>query len=319
MAELTALQSVLSQLPAGQAMVNGHMQQPVNSAGLAGAALPTASPLYKPGLLTAAPFSGYSSAVSTPAHGVATQSLLDASMATNGAALSNINPLILSALGALGGAGALASTTAALLSSTARGFGDAPVAQTMRPDGVSNGVGQLSGAPSLPGLAPLSLLASSSAPLSAEDLLQLLQHAHPSNRDSRISAIREEQRMLDEEDDDCEDEDDFDDSPHTANDAAHFARTDLQPALQQQDWVLPSSAGGRPPGLRQHHADGSAVDRARGRLERPRLAGFRRGALRDGHCRSGGPGQLQQDVTGRHTKCESPSTRTGVRVTRCAT
>ena len=212
LAELTALQSVLSQIPAGQALLNSHMEP-------MGAPMPFAIPTQpQPAAFAPAPLGAQTNSAVLNA-------TLAAAMSGSAGSLSTINPLILSALGALGGG-----------NGAGLGSGALPVHQS--PAGTSAGYGEtgavLPVSAPLSSLPPLSSLSSMSAPpLSAQDLLQLLQHAHPNNRASRLSGIRHEQRMLEDEDDDLDDDDDFD-ADNDGQQAFQQLQADSQPS---PDWM----------------------------------------------------------------------------------
>ena len=206
LAELTALQSVLSQIPAGQALLNSHLSESFNAQTAA-----AMSSNYMPALTRSPPY-GTPPTPSPPLQhppllAATAPAVMDltgmSTLSGAGGSLGQLNPLILSALGALSGAGS---------PSYQQPLASGGQQQRLDNVGMTNNLHQLSGLSSLSALPPLSSLSSSSPPLSAQDLLQLLQHAHPNNRASRISAIRQEQRMLEDDDDDLDDEDDFDDA-----------------------------------------------------------------------------------------------------------
>ena len=219
LAELTALQSVLSQIPAGQALLGSYVEP-------LGHTLPAPSTSYAPSTMRPSPYAPSISPPHPPGAVMANGGLDVNSLAAlsgAGGPLSHINPLILGALGALGGASGVQQHAPPPL----------PPGHQQRTDNVGMaGLGQLSGLSSLSALPPLSSLSSSSPPLSAQDLLQLLQHAHPSNRASRLSAIRQEQRMLEDDDDDDDLDDDGFEGPTGELDNGGFPVNGTSP-----DWL----------------------------------------------------------------------------------
>ena len=193
--ELNALQAVMSQLP-----THGQSQFGVQMDASTAAALAAALQNYTSrGNVSAIPTTQPAAQIN---NSEANNAL--AALAAPGGPLSHLSPLMLSALTALGGSNA-ASTPV-----PQPHLHQQQQQQMLPPQSINQhaSVNSLSGLSSLSSLPPLSTLSTSAAPLSAQDLLQLLQHAHPDNRASRLSAIRQEQRMLEDEDDDMEDEDD---------------------------------------------------------------------------------------------------------------
>ena len=198
--ELNALQAVLSQLPAlGQPQL-GTQMDPTTAAALAAALHGYTARGHLNAMPAAAPTAANQPAA--PSQSTEANNAL-ATLAAPGGPLSHLSPLMLSALTALGNAGA----------------SNVPLPQQQFPQHQQQqlpsvapvhplaSVSNLSGLSSLSALPPLSSLSTAVPPLSAQDLLQLLQHAHPDNRASRLSAIRHEQRMMEDEDDEMEDED----------------------------------------------------------------------------------------------------------------
>ena len=236
--ELSALQTVLTQLPAlGQAQPGGQMTA-TTAAALVSAlhnyqtrgnspALPAANPVQHININDA------NNAL--------------AALAAPGGPLSYLSPLMLSALTALGNAGAASAAAQPQQppQHVQQQQHQLHQQQTLpMPSGNALApASQLSGLSSLSALPPLANLSTSSAPLSAADLMQLLQHAHPDNRASRLSAIRQEQRMLDDEDDDMDDEED--DQRYDTD--TQYAATPH--AATAADW-MPFTAASLIPGLR---------------------------------------------------------------------
>ena len=224
--ELNALQAVLSQLPTlGQ-------QQGLQIDPSTAAALAVALQNYNSRSNITAMQAAAAAAPPAPPINEANSAL--AALAAPGGPLSHLSPLMLSALSALGNAGGASASIPQQQQPSLyqQQQQQVPAAPSVNP---LASVSQLSGLSSLSALPPLSSLSTSAPPLSAQDLLQLLQHAHPDNRASRLSAIRQEQRMLEDEDDDMEDEDDqqYDNEVHYGG-AQHSATAG--------DWLASTAA-----------------------------------------------------------------------------
>ena len=246
--ELNALQAVLSQVQGlGHSQLGGMQLDPATAAALAAAL----SSYNTRGSVTGA---GVPAAATTqPAvQGNSDANNALAALAAPGGPLSHLSPLMLSALTALGGSGA-PSVPVPQQQPQQQQQQQAPLAPQINS---LASVNQLSGLSSLSALPPLSTLSGAAAPLSAQDLLQLLQHAHPDNRASRLSAIRQEQRMLEDEDDEMDDEDEqqYDNNdPHYGGSAHHAPAT-------AGDW-LSSTAASMMHGMTSAALDGGGFNR----------------------------------------------------------